>query len=456
MSKKLSRGILIVFIANIINLLFNMLSNLFLPKYLSVDTYALIKSYQLYLSYVGILHFGYNDGIYLQYGGKNFENTSSEEMSNNLSILRIFQLIIMFIGLIFSLILKSSMFILVTLAILPTNMISYFQFLFQACGEFKIYGKILNCVSVGTFLINMILLFIINTDNYIIYLLGYIGFNCFMCLVLERLFYKMNGNKISLFYFSFKKLYKTIKDGILLTLGNFSSILMTTMDRLFVKGLIGNIGFAQYSFAVSMENFLNVAITPITVTLYNHFCIKDSKRENTKIRELVIVFSSIIISAAFPISFILEFFLENYLPAKNIIFLLFGSQMFYIVIKAIYINLYKARKQQNAYFIKMLIVMFYGLIINIFLFIILRNKEAFAIGTLSSAIFWLVLCIWDYRDMKLNEIVYLILELVLFLILGNFVEAVIGFIIYIISTFIFICIFLPSVKKYCYLKLKSS
>lgn len=30
--------------------------------------------------------------------------------------------------------------------------------------------------------------------------------------------------------------------------------------------------FAQYSFAVSVENFLNLAITPVTTTLYNYFC----------------------------------------------------------------------------------------------------------------------------------------------------------------------------------------
>ena len=42
----------------------------FLPKYLSVESYADYKIFILYISYVGILHLGYVDGVYIKYGGK--------------------------------------------------------------------------------------------------------------------------------------------------------------------------------------------------------------------------------------------------------------------------------------------------------------------------------------------------------------------------------------------------
>ena len=61
--------------ANVISLLFNLLTSFLLPKYLSVDGYAAIKTFQLYVVYVGLLHLGYADGMYLKYGrhlsGKN-------------------------------------------------------------------------------------------------------------------------------------------------------------------------------------------------------------------------------------------------------------------------------------------------------------------------------------------------------------------------------------------------
>ena len=62
----LATGIVLIFIANVINLLFSIGTNLILPKFLSVESYAAIKTYQLYITYVGVLHFGFNDGMYLK------------------------------------------------------------------------------------------------------------------------------------------------------------------------------------------------------------------------------------------------------------------------------------------------------------------------------------------------------------------------------------------------------
>lgn len=60
--------------------------------------------------------------------------------------------------------------------------------------------------------------------------------------------------------FSLNELVNNIKGGILLTVGNLSSVVLTSMDRWFVKALMTTLAFAQYSFAVSMENFMNVAL----------------------------------------------------------------------------------------------------------------------------------------------------------------------------------------------------
>ena len=57
-NKALGRGILVILVANIINMVFSLVTNFVLPKYLSVDTYAVIKTYQMYLSYAGLFHLG--------------------------------------------------------------------------------------------------------------------------------------------------------------------------------------------------------------------------------------------------------------------------------------------------------------------------------------------------------------------------------------------------------------
>lgn len=76
---KFSSGVITVLIANIINLGFSILTSFLLPKFLSVETYATIKTFQLYVGYVGLLHLGYVDGMYIKNGGKKLSELSSEK-----------------------------------------------------------------------------------------------------------------------------------------------------------------------------------------------------------------------------------------------------------------------------------------------------------------------------------------------------------------------------------------
>ena len=74
----MGKGIIVILIANILNMVFGLATGFILPKYLSVETYAIIKTFQLYLSFVGLFHMGYADGMYLRYGGKNLKDLNKK------------------------------------------------------------------------------------------------------------------------------------------------------------------------------------------------------------------------------------------------------------------------------------------------------------------------------------------------------------------------------------------
>jgi O-antigen/teichoic acid export membrane protein len=139
---------------------------------------------------------------------------------------------------------------------------------------------------------------------------------------------KLIGSKNDGNTFSFDELIKNIKAGILLTVGNLSSVVLTSMDRWFVKALMTTLAFAQYSFAVSMENFMNVAVTPVTTTLYNYFCKATDEVKVRKARNYVMIFAALIVSCAFPARFILEVYLTKYIDSAKVMFLLFAAQIF--------------------------------------------------------------------------------------------------------------------------------
>lgn len=445
MKSGLGKGILVVLAANIVNLLFNLLTNLIVPKHLSIDSYAAIKTYQLYMSYIGIVHLGYIDGLYLKYGGKDIYLLDKKRVAKEISVLRCYLIVAMIIGVGIAIILKKDILMMVLLAMLPTNLLSCFQFLYQACGEFKAYGKILNFVAIGTFIINIFLIYGLKTDDYILYLLGYVSINIVLWIFTEVKFSSLAGNPIVFFYFSFEKLIKGMKDGILLTLGNFSSVIMTTMDRWFVSIMIGNVAFAQYAFAVSMENFLNTAITPITVTLYNYFCNHDEENRNAIMKRRVIAFGSVIIAAAFPVKFILETYLDKYFDSYKVLFILFASQLFYVIIKGIYVNLYKARRNQKKYFTDLVQVLLIGFVLDFIGGHVFQTKEVFAYATLISSVIWFVKCGKYFSDIRISEIVYLAFQVVAFLALGFYCSAIFGCIAYIFITAISLHCFLPEV-----------
>lgn len=186
----LATGIVLIFIANVINLLFSIGTNLILPKFLSVESYAAIKTYQLYITYVGVLHFGFNDGMYLKYGGKSFDELNKSDVLNNLSTLRIFQVVVTVICIGVSVALKDAVLLMASIVIFPMNLKAYYQSLYQAIGEFGIYSKIMNTVTGVTFFINAILVFFFKTDNYIYYLILYVALNFVIWIALEFLFQK--------------------------------------------------------------------------------------------------------------------------------------------------------------------------------------------------------------------------------------------------------------------------
>ncbi len=79
-----------------------------------------------------------------------------------------------------------------------------------------------------------------------------------------------------------------------------------------------------------MENFMNVAVTPVTTTLYNYFCKATDEVKVRKARNYVMIFAALIVSCAFPARFILEVYLTKYIDSAKVMFLLFAAQIFYM------------------------------------------------------------------------------------------------------------------------------
>ncbi len=442
-------GVTIIFIANIFGTFFNVISNFFLPKYLSVEAYAGIKLYELYYTYIGIFHFGFIDGVYLEYGGKSFKSLSEEDIALKLNTFRWAEIICMLILMIIASFLHNDIFFFVVLSIPTLNIISFFQLLYQATGEYSSYSKILNVTTFFKTVLNFSVLLFISRTNYKIYLTGYTFLNLAIALWLEISIRIKKVHRQSFFHFSLSILIQEIKSGLALRISILSGFLLSGMDRIFVKTFMDTIAFAQYAFAVTVENILNVMITPVTTTLYNYFCNEPDDEQIRMINNIVTITSATVVLLFFPVKFILILFLDNYLDAAVVLALLFASKSLYIIIQGIYVNLYKAKKEQNKYLKKLTIVICTGAITNLSFYWMLPLKEAFALATLVTSYIWLAISILDFKRItfRFKNCVYIVLCNGLFLMCSYRISVIAGFILYFLFVLIMSFIIFPKELK---------
>lgn len=431
-NKGLKTGILVVFLANIINLSLSMVKSFILPKYLPIDTYAGIKTYQLYISYAGLAALGYIDGMYLKYGGENIDEIDRESFCSNISTFRILELLVSIIIAISGIILRDFIIVLVGATIISLNITDYYKCFFQATGEFKFYSRIMNISSVLMFTANMVILFLVRSDKYFVYIISYVIIYYLVWISLEIYTIKKNPVKIKYCKFSVSELKASISSGFFLMCGLLLSNFMTGLDRWFIKFTMDNYVFALYSFAASVEGFLSYAVSPVSITLYNYFCRNKNKTEILTIKQYIILFSCLIVSSAFPIRFILEYYIPKYYECVSVLFILFGGQAIYAIIRCFYINKYKSDNRQRKYFNNIIIVVVCGVILNTVLYLLMRRMEAYAIGTFISAVVWLGLCNHDYSDYKLliKEILFIIICITAMLVYGMKLPSYIGLIFY--------------------------
>ncbi|MFR9239387.1 MAG: hypothetical protein ACLVKE_01600 [Clostridium baratii] len=434
-----------IMIANIINMVIGIGNSFLLPKFLSVNSYAMIKTYALYITYASVFCFGYNEGMYLKYGGIGINKINKNDLNKNFFNFFFLEILTTIIIFIIGIILDNYIIKAFAFGKFTFNIMGYMKSLYQATGEFALYGIALNVEKIGIFLFNLILLFILKSDNYYFY----IDLQVIVGLFVTVYLFLVLQNKLHFFKFikiSFSEIRDNISNGFILMLGNFSSSIFTGLDRWFVKILMTSVNFAYYSFAVSIQSLINVFITPITVSMYNYFCKGIEDEYVQKIKNYVVIWGFAIISIGFPLKWIVIKFLEKYIPSMEVFFILLAAQPFYAVIKGIYVNIYKAEKKQNKYLVQMLVMTCIGCLLNMIFYYILHSMEAIAYATLITSIIWLIICEIDSKKFrfKINEIISILIVLLTYIIATYFLSALVGFVIYIIIALITAFIFMRS------------
>ena len=451
---QLIKDIFRVAATNIITLVSNVIIGIILPIYISVAEYGEYRSFLFYASYIGLLHFGFIDAIYLKYGGITKETINKTILKKEHVIFLIYQTIISFSLLLIAVYFENPFFIILSLIILPNNIASFHKLFYQATGQFKKYAfaNIMQAILNMSSIICLIFLDFEFALNYII-VTSIVYF--MVLLVVEKDFYsfvrgvKAKG-KVNILSYN--------KIGIFVLIGNICAMLITNIGLWMVQFFFTIEDFAQYAFAVSMMNMILLGLNAVGLTLYNYMAKREDENKIIFIKESLLVIGALAGSAYFVVKLIVNYFLPDYRESLTIIAISFCMIPYLIVINIIVINLYKVQKKQQRYFEVVIKILILSIFLNAFSVIFYKSMQTLTIATLIVMVLWYIYSTHvEFPFLKGNkkELVFLMLHAGFFYFSVNYFEWMVGLILYIFGVLISAIVLYSSNNKYLIKKIIS-
>jgi O-antigen/teichoic acid export membrane protein len=346
-------------IAQLISLLVSIALSLVLPKYVSIEDYGYWQLFLLYTGYIGILHFGFNDGVYLKLGGKNFSDIDKKEYVPQYVIVFIIQFFIGIITAYFSYLfiqnpIKRDIFYFLSVYIVVENCYKILGFALMATDQMIFYSKtvIVDKVLLLLLLIAVFFNFIsISTTTIIIFFIGTHIIALALLFFLYRNFFE-NWYKIS-FKSSLAKMGANMAFGVILTFSNLMGSLIISSGRLFVEQFWNIATFAKISLAVSISMFMLMFISQIGLVLFPLLRRFEIDKQKIIFDKSVFLLGTIILVCFiffFPIYFFIEIWLPNYSESATYLVFLFPISLYEIKFTLLYTTFFKTLSKQKVLF----------------------------------------------------------------------------------------------------------
>lgn len=298
--------------ANFATLGISVLLNLFVPKLLGVTEYSYWQLYVFYSSYVGFLHFGWIDGIYLKIGGEEYDEIDKKSLGSQFWYLMIFELILSGLIVLWSLIFmpqtnQSLILILTATVSVITIMKTYVLYIFQSTNRIKEYAQLSR---------NDRYLYILFIGIY--FATGGREFYWLIAMdILSKLIMTIWGitrikDMISKKMMPLRLLYLEILDNInigsKLMLSNIASMLILGTIRFFVQQKWSIETFGKLSFTLSISNMFLTFVNAVGVVMFPLL----RRTNQNKLPKLFVTLRNIFVPVTYGI-------LLFYIPAKLVL-----------------------------------------------------------------------------------------------------------------------------------------
>lgn len=424
---KVLKDVFRVAFSNIVGFGTSFLINFMLPAILTVADYGHYQQYIFFISFTYLFNMGFNDGIYIKYGGKDQEDLDGEEVQQEHNFLLVFQLL-MFVAMMAVAIWQRNMiFALFSVATLLDTINNYHANFLQATGRFKVFsnGNVLK--SIFNIIILLIAIFIFQTDNYYIYILINISAYLFLTLFFERHYIQQHGWSKT---FDPRGKLKIFQVGFLILVSNMSLTFVGNIGRWVANTRYAIEDYAQYAFQNSLLNVILLIVNAVGMVFYNVISRRSDQDLLNTIKQAC-VFLGIASGLAFFIfkQIILVFF-EAYIPSINLLSITFIAIPYLMLSKILIGNLYKTQVPEQIYFRDSIIYLVLSVILVVGTDTIFNNLQMVAIATTLCYILWFAYTTtikFDYLRNSFKEILILVSHWLVFYLTANVMGTWTGF-----------------------------
>ncbi|MBY6037179.1 oligosaccharide flippase family protein [Fictibacillus nanhaiensis] len=319
--------------SNLISFIISTLVILIVPKLIGVEEYGYWQLYLFYSAYVGFLHFGWNDGIYLRYGGKEYKDLNKRVFFSQFYMLVILQIILALFVLLYSNFLIESfnrvfIFQMIAINLFLYNVRSMLLFILQGTNRIKEFAQIT--------MIDKIL--------YIVLIFSFLFFEVreFKLLVIADLMGKFISliyvmycckdiifQKINLFCFNVRETVRNINVGIKLMFANIASMLIIGVVRFGIERTWDVATFGKVSLILSISNLMMIFINAIGIILFPVLRKTDERKLANiylTVRDFLMIILLGLLIAYFPLKVVLTAWLPKY--AESLVYMAILFPMF--------------------------------------------------------------------------------------------------------------------------------
>ncbi|WP_405379888.1 lipopolysaccharide biosynthesis protein [Phascolarctobacterium sp.] len=307
----------------------------FVPKLLTVEEYGKWQLYIFYCSYLGVLHFGWIDGIYLRYGGCYFEKLDKELFTGQYLLLFVFELIIALSGYVvlgainLDINLEQILYV-VGMVLVPTILFTFSNVLLQITNRIQDYAKLI-IVERLVFVCLISACLAINFRNSI-----YIMCLDFVCKVVAALYgawliKDIFVKKVNKLRSILNEAWINVNVGSKLLLANLSGMLILGIVRFGIAYQWSVATFGKVSLILSVSNFVMAFINSLSVVLFPILKRIDVEKQCAIYGTIRLAMTMVMVSMLlmyYPLHYVLLWWLPKYAESMKYMALLFPIFLF--------------------------------------------------------------------------------------------------------------------------------